>query len=258
MPVAEATTAIGRYAIKSTIDKAESMDIKVLYGDTDSVFLENPSKEQIKEIVDWSTKELNIDLEEEKTYQFLALSERKKNYVGIYKGSLYVDIKGMTGKKSNTPPFIKMAFKDVTKILKNIKNENDFKQSRKEIISVIRGYMKRIGRLVEKDGIPIEDYSISVRLTKSVDKYSKVESQHVKAAKMEMMNTDSKIEKGDIVTFVKTKDTVGVKPLSLANIQDVDRKKYIELLQGTFEQILDPLNITFAEIKGTKKIDSFF
>jgi DNA polymerase I len=42
LPVAESTTGIGQYSIKQTIKKAEELGVKVLYGDTDSVFLLNP------------------------------------------------------------------------------------------------------------------------------------------------------------------------------------------------------------------------
>ncbi|MFX0108920.1 MAG: type B DNA-directed DNA polymerase, partial [Candidatus Hodarchaeota archaeon] len=79
MPAAESVTAYGRNAIIKAKEKAESMGVKVLYGDTDSVFLDNPSPEQQKELVQWSQKELGIDLEVEKTYKYVALSDRKKN-----------------------------------------------------------------------------------------------------------------------------------------------------------------------------------
>ncbi|MHA1478715.1 MAG: DNA polymerase domain-containing protein, partial [Promethearchaeota archaeon] len=49
LPVAESTTGIGQYSIKQTIKKAEELGVKVLYGDTDSVFLLNPSSSQMKE-----------------------------------------------------------------------------------------------------------------------------------------------------------------------------------------------------------------
>ncbi|MFX1490193.1 MAG: DNA polymerase domain-containing protein, partial [Promethearchaeota archaeon] len=65
LPVAESTTGIGQFSIKQTIKKAEELGVKVLYGDTDSVFLDNPSKKQMKDISDWSKKELDLDLEEE-------------------------------------------------------------------------------------------------------------------------------------------------------------------------------------------------
>ncbi|MFX0010545.1 MAG: DNA polymerase domain-containing protein, partial [Candidatus Hermodarchaeota archaeon] len=99
LPVAESTTGIGQYSIKQTIKKAEELGVTVLYGDTDSVFLLNPSYSQMKEISDWSKAELDLDLEEEKKYQFLALSQRKKNYIGIYKDTKFVDIKGLVAKK---------------------------------------------------------------------------------------------------------------------------------------------------------------
>ena len=44
----------------------------------------------------------------------------------------------------------------------------------------------------------------------------------------------------------------------MAKIQDVDSKKYKQLLEGTFEQLLDALNISFEDVKGTKRLDTFF
>ena len=48
-PVAEATAAIGRHSITQIVNKAKDLSIQVLYGDTDSVFLKNPSQRQIEE-----------------------------------------------------------------------------------------------------------------------------------------------------------------------------------------------------------------
>ncbi|MHA1727428.1 MAG: DNA-directed DNA polymerase I [Promethearchaeota archaeon] len=259
LPVAEATTSIGRYSIKETIDKAESMGVRVLYGDTDSVFLDKPSKEQIQKLIKWSTDHLKIDLEEEKTYQFLALSERKKNYVGIYKDSLYVDIKGMTGKKKNTAPFIKKSFKNVTNILKKIKNMQDFKKYKKEIIKKVRIYIKRIGKPTEKGGYLIEDYTISIQLRKKLSDYKTTTPQHVKAALMEEKNSGFKYNPGDTVRLIKAKGSGGVLPFNMAKIKDIDIDKYKDLLKGTFEQLFDALEISFeTDIAGTKRLDSFF
>jgi len=38
----------------------------------------------------------------------------------------------------------------------------------------------------------------------------------------------------------------------------IDTKKYRELLQSALEQVMDALGISFEEIKGIKKMDSFF
>ncbi|MHA2472271.1 MAG: DNA polymerase domain-containing protein [Promethearchaeota archaeon] len=179
LPVAESITGIGQYSIKQTIKKAEELGIKVLYGDTDSVFLLNPSKDQMAEISDWSKKELDLDLEEEKTYQFLALSDRKKNYIGIYKNTKYTDIKGLVAKKKNTPDFIKKAFSEMIEILKKITNNEEFSKARNEIIEIVKGNLKKIGK---PNTFTLDDYAINIGLQKNLKDYTKVIPQHVKAA----------------------------------------------------------------------------
>ena len=255
LPVAESTTGIGQYSIKQTIKKAEELGVKVLYGDTDSVFLKNPSKDQMKEISDWSKKELDLDLEEEKTYQFLALSDRKKNYIGIYKDSKYTDIKGLVAKKKNTPDFIKKVFSKLIEILKNITNDEEFSKARSKIIEIVKTNLKKIGK---PDTFTLEDYAINIGLQKEIRNYTKVIPQHVRAAKELRDVTGRKFQKGETIRFIKSKGQSGAKAIELANLKDIDTKKYKELLTSALEQVFDALGITFEEIKGIKKMDAFF
>ena len=255
LPVAESTTSIGQYSIKQTIKKSEEIGVKVLYGDTDSVFLLNPTIDQMKEISDWSKKELDLDLEEEKTYQFLALSERKKNYVGIYKDTKYVDIKGLVAKKKNTPGFIRTVFNEMIEILKKITNNDQFLKAKDNIIEIVRDNLKKIGK---PNTFSLEDYIINITLQKDLKSYIKVVPQHVRAA-LELRNvTGREFQKGETISFIKSKGAIGVKALELAKLQDVDIKKYRELLISALEQVLDALGITYEEIKGIKKLDAFF
>ncbi len=257
VPVAESTTAIGRYSIQETSKKAASIGVRTLYGDTDSVFLQSPSEEQIEEIAQWSRKNLDLDLEEEKIYQFLALSQRKKNYVGVYKGGEYIDVKGMSAKKSNTPPFIFKAFDEISEILKRITNMDEFESEKKHIIKITRSYLKRIGKPLDKKGFPIEEYAVSTKLTKPITNYTKTMPQHVKAAIMEQKRTGIKVEAGEYITYVKTRDTEKVRPVALGKIENIDVKKYQQNLQNVLEQLLDALDIKWEEIKGMKKLDAF-
>jgi len=275
LPVAESTTGIGQYSIKATIDKSEEMGVKVLYGDTDSVFLLSPSKKQMKDISEWSKKELDLDLEEEKTYQFLALSKRKKNYVGIYKDTKHIDIKGLVAKKSNTPYFIRSVFNLLTEILKNITNNDEFSKARSQIIEIIRNNQKKIGK---PDEFTLEDYAINIGMQKKIESYDKVIPQHIRAVKeyldkeiyalpKDLSDRDRNraiksikklYEKGSIVSFIKTKGAIGAKVIGSANLRDIDTKKYQDLLKSALEQVLDALGISFDEIRGIKKMDAFF
>jgi DNA polymerase I len=255
LPVAESTTGIGQYSIKQTIEKAEEMDVNVLYGDTDSVFLDNPTEEQLDKLSEWSKKELDLDLEEEKTYQFLALTNRKKNYIGIYKDTQYVDIKGLLAKKRNTPDFIKKVFTQLIEILKEITNNKEFRQAKSKIIDIVKTNLRKIGK---PGAFDLEDYAIRIEMRKSIDKYDKVIPQHVRAA-IELRDlTNREIQKGELVSFVKTKTSDGAKVTEIAKLQDIDTKKYKELLRSALEQVLDALGISYEEIKGIKKMDSFF
>jgi DNA polymerase I len=227
----------------------------MMLHNTDSVFLKNPSKSQMKEISDWSKKELDLDLEEEKTYQFLALSERKKNYVGIYKDTKYTDIKGLVAKKKNTPEFIKTVFSELIDILKTITNNSEFLKAKDKIIEIVRTNIKKIGK---PDTFNLEEYAINIALQKDLKSYTKVVPQHVRAA-LELRDvTGKEFQKGETISFIKSKGNIGAKALELAKLQDIDTKKYKELLISALEQVLDALGITYDEIKGIKKMDAFF
>jgi len=251
-PLAEAVTAVGRVAIEKTVGKAKSSGIEVVYGDTDSIFLEAPTQNQIEELIAWSDKELSLELEVDKTYGYAVFSNLKKNYLGVYPDG-NVDIKGMTGKKRHMPAFLKDAFMDMTSILGKVKSPNDFEKARAEIRRIVRGcYLKLKNR-----EYPLKDLAFNMMISKPPDRYTKTTPQHVKAACL-LTKTGREIKSGDIISFVKTTDELGVRPLELANPKMVDVAKYTEYLESTFEQVLDALGISFEEVVGILKLDSFW
>ena len=252
-PLAEATTAIGRQAITKTIEKCESMNIPVIYGDTDSVFLKKPTKEQVNELIKWSEKELKIDLDYEKTYRYLALSDRKKNYLGVYPNG-EVDIKGLLGKKRNTPPFLKNVFNDIVKILSEIQTEEDFVQARNKIEEEVRECYTKL----KNRQLPIEDLVFKVQLNKSLSQYVKTTPQHVKAARLLRDKTGKELGSGDLISFVKTSDSNGVQPIELAKITDIDIDKYLAQMDSTLRQVLEPIGVSFDKIIGIRSLDDFF
>ena len=47
-----------------------------------------------------------------------------------------VDVKGLTGKKSHTPPFMRKAFYEILSILSKVDSERDFESAREKIKNI--------------------------------------------------------------------------------------------------------------------------
>ncbi len=254
LPAADATTAIGRYMILETIKKCEQAGIEVLYGDTDSLFIKNPSPEQIQKVIDETKKNFNVDLEVDKEYRYVVLSTRKKNYLGVTKSGK-VDVKGLTGKKSHTPPFIRTVFYELLDILSKVQNAEEFERAKKQISEKIVEWVKK----VESKEIPLSDLAFNVMISKAPSEYVKTVPQHIRAAKL--LESIREIKKGDIISYVKILNKPGVKPVEMARKEEVDSKKYMEFMEATLDQLTSSMGIDFDTILGKPKqtgLDQFF
>ncbi len=254
LPAAEATTALGRYIILDTIEKCKGVDIEVLYGDTDSLFVKNPTEQQIDDIIGLAKKDHGVELEVDKEYRYVVLSNRKKNYFGVTKKGK-VDVKGLTGKKSHTPPFIKTLFYELLDILAQVQDKEQFEKAKKTVSDKIADYAKR----VQEKSIPLNELTFNVMISKAPSEYVKTIPQHIRAAKQ--LETIREIKKGDIISYVKILNKPGVKPVELAKQSEIDSGKYMEFMESTLEQITSSMDLDFDTILGKPKqtgLDQFF
>lgn len=261
-PVAEATAAIGRYSITQILSHAKSVGVQVLYGDTDSVFLKNPSKEQIEDVIHYTEHELGMGIDMEKTYRYAVFSSRKKNYLGVLEDGT-VDVKGLTGKKKHIPLFIKEAFNQMKTRLAQVKNPEDFEKAKKDIANIVRDRYNTLKRREWKDNSELAFHMV---LGDELASYTKTTPQHVKAARI-LQHNGKEIRAGDQISFVKViksssrgssaEDNSGVKPVELASRNEIDVDKYVAYLQATFDQVLDALGLNFEEIIGMTRLASF-
>jgi len=251
-PLAESTAAIGRYAMTQTVDASRKLGIEVIYGDTDSVFLDQPTTAQIQKLVGWAEDELGIEMDVDKVYRYAIFSKRKKNYLGVYPDGS-VDIKGLTGKKRHIPPLLKEAFLRLTGILGGVKSIEDIPGAKEDIRDLVESVHARLqGR-----DFDLNELAFSVMLGRKLSSYE-TNPQHVKAAKM-LRERGRTLDIGDIISYVVTQG--GVKPVQLASRRDVDVDKYVEYLESMFEQLLDALDMDFDELVGRPRettLDSFF
>ena len=254
LPAAEATTATGRHIILSTIDKCKESGIDVLYGDTDSLFVKKPTPKQIEDIITRAKIDHNVELEIDKEYRYVVLSSRKKNYLGVTKNGK-VDVKGLTGKKSHTPPFIKTLFYELLDILSEIKTIEEFERAKNKISDKI----SECARKVQAKEIPLQDMAFKVMLSKALNEYTKTIPQHIRAAKQ--LESIREIKKGDIISYVKILNKPGVKPIEMARKSEIDSSKYMEFMESMLDQLTSSMDLDFDTILGKPKqtgLEQFF
>jgi len=254
LPAAEATTATGRHIILDTIDKCKESGIDVLYGDTDSLFVKKPTPKQIEDIITKAKMDHNVELEIEKEYRYVVLSGRKKNYLGVTKNGK-VDVKGLTGKKSHTPPFIKTLFYELLDILSEIKTVEEFERAKNKISDKIT----ECARKVQAKEIPLQDLAFNVMISKAPKDYTKTIPQHIRAAKQ--LESIREIKKGDIISYIKILNKPGVRPVEMARKSEIDISKYMEFMESTLDQLTSSMDLDFDTILGKPKqtgLEQFF
>ena len=226
---------------KRTVKSCEGMGIEVLYGDTDSVFIKKPEPEKLERIINEAKNDSGVDLEVDTEFRYCALSDRKKNYFGVTNDG-YVVIKGLTGKKSHTPQFIKNIFSEILDELKTVHNEIEMEQVR----SIISNKIKICADLIQSKNIPLKDLAFTVSLTKELNEYVKTKPQHVKAA----LQLTRKVGMGEKISYIKVGGMIGVKPIEMAKNTEINSRKYLEFLETTMDQIISPLGMTWDGILG--------
>jgi DNA polymerase I len=184
-------------------------------------------------------------------YRYVVFSGKKKNYFGVMSDGS-VDVKGLTGKKSHTPPFIRKAFYNVIEILGRVNDEKDFEVAKEEIMKIIR---EDVRRLKDKK-IPLEELAFNVMVSKAPSEYKKTIPQHIRAA--QLLEEEREIKAGDIISYVKTRTPPGVKPIELAKQDEIDVDKYLDAMRSTFDQILLALGYEFDTLLGATKLEDFF
>jgi len=256
-PFAEEVTAIGRYDITKTIERAQQIGLTVLYGDTDSIFLKNPPKEKIEELIKWTKNEFDIDFEIDKNYRYVCLSERKKNYFGVLQDGK-VDVKGLTGKKKHTPKIFKDTFENVKDVLSKVYNDDDARNAKFQITKMVKGLYHQFK---ERNFTDLHELAFNVTINKEITEYGKqVEyfdeesqtmqkkrtekgiPQHIRAAR-QLIAKDYPVQIGSTISYLKVLGKPNVKPLELAKKEEIDVSKYIEFMRSMFIQVLEPLNV---------------
>jgi len=249
--LAESITAYGRYALKESWDLAEQSGLKPLYGDTDSLFLDSPTDEQVRWLIGTVKEKLRLDLAVDKVYSVCVLPRAMKAYFGIRKDGT-PDVKGLTAIKSNSPPFIQKVFMDCVKQLANVKNWTEFERAKQSIPKVVDSAIADL----RSGKVPLRELEYTVRLHfDPSERPVEDEALHQPyQCAVQLMSRGKEVHRGEVVSFVKVKPfnfggkTFTVKPTEMVkDFREVNANDYVRNLTTAFSQTFKPMNISFKE-----------
>ena len=250
---AEAIAAYGRGYIHKTIAEAEHQGFKVVYGDTDSVYITKPEEQDKQKLLEDAkifAKKINSQLPEAMELEFQGFYPRgifitKKRYALMDdKGSL--TIKGLETRRRD---WSEIAKKTQTSVLNALLLDKDPEKA----AAIVKEMVKQI-----KTGtIPLSDLSINTQITRGMGEYVN-EGPHVQAAKKAMKEHGYEYKQGTIMTYVITKkgSSISDKARILADVKegDYDQDYYIDnQVIPAVQRILESLGYSEQELKGKGK-----
>ncbi len=215
-PVAEAASAWGRHMILTATKMAEKTGSKVVYGDTDSLFVTYDER-KTPELERQIEHELGLDVEAGEFYVRVFFTEAKKRYAGLRPNGT-LDIVGLEVIRGD---WAEVAKKVQERVLEIILKEQSPEKAADYVYSVIEA--------LKQKKVPFRDLIIWKTLTKPVEEYA-IKASHVEAAKM-LRNRGWRLTVGDKVGYVilagEGRLYDRVKPYVFATYEEVDVNYYV-------------------------------
>jgi DNA polymerase, archaea type len=229
--VAELVTAYGRYTISKMKDIAHKIGFEIVYGDTDSLFLNYVDNSNAVEVIskfkEECNKQLGIEVEHAKTYQTAIISEKKKHYIG-WTGieGTEPNIVGMEGDRNDRPRWVNSVFRQT---VFDILASND-----------------AIGNL-KKAVVDLETGNVNPELLKRSNKLSKnPEEYENENDRKRKIGLAIGARKGDVIEYFESDNN---KEGHSLNAQDISIKKYKIMLWKTIKDILEIAGYDIATLE---------
>ncbi|MEM2145134.1 MAG: DNA polymerase domain-containing protein, partial [Candidatus Jordarchaeaceae archaeon] len=240
-PVAEATSAWGREVIKETIEMTKKYGLKVIYADTDSIFVTNT--ESVEEFSREVTQKLGLEIKPDKVYRRVFFTEAKKKYAGLLENGM-LDVVGFEIVRGDWPEIARAVQENVLNI---VLREGNLEKAIKFVNDTIQ-------RLLEGK-VSLEELVIWETLTKTPDKY-KIKAPHVIAAK-KLMKSGGRLEAGSKIGYVIEKGEGSISdravPYSLSDIKKIDLEYYIERqIVSAALRVLEYFGVKESQFTGKK------
>ncbi len=240
---AEAVTAWGRDTIRKAIAIARELGLKVIYGDTDSLFI-TYDKDKVERFIELVYKRLELEIKVDKIYRKVFFTEAKKRYIGLTMDGR-IDIVGFEAVRGDWSELAKEIQERVAEIVLSTDSVD-------KAVEYVRGVIRDL----EEGKIPIEKLVIWKTITKPLDEYEAA-APHVRAAKI-LLSKGGRISIGDKVGYVITRGSGRISdrayPYMFVSPKDIDTSYYIDhqIVPATL-RILSYFGVSDRSLKAAAK-----
>ena len=203
-PLAALTTFKGREILSMTCELAESMELDVIYGDTDSVMINTRCIDYqaalrighaFRRAVNERYRLLEIDIDG--VFQGMLLLQKKK-YAALLvndAGETHTEIKGLDMKRRE---YCQLNKQVSTYVLEQILSG----EATETVVERIHTYLQGVADDVREGRVPLDDYVIFKRLGKRPQDYPDAQHQpHVQVA-LRMLAKNEPVRSGDVIPYV--------------------------------------------------------
>ncbi|KAI9368503.1 DNA polymerase family B-domain-containing protein [Aspergillus egyptiacus] len=265
-PLAMLTTFKGREILRSTKELAESRQLRVIYGDTDSVMINTNMDtisdalsvgEDFKKSVNERYRLLEIDIDN--IFRRLLLHAKKK-YAAINMTEVdgkYVDkleVKGLDMKRREYCALSKEASQ---RLLNEVLSGED----QEIVLNRVHDYLRDLATKMKEYSVPVQKYVIYTKLSKRPEEYPNKETMPPAQVALRELARGKTVRPNDVISYIVTNgdsETSSLPPAKRSyTLQDVikpDSPLKPDIEYYLLKQIFPPIERLCAPIPGTDAV----
>ncbi|KAL2181996.1 uncharacterized protein P884DRAFT_326603 [Thermothelomyces heterothallicus CBS 202.75] len=211
-PLAVLTTFKGREILRSTKELAESLNLQVIYGDTDSVMI-NANVDNMRDALKVGSEFKNqvnkryqrLEIDIDNVFRRILLQAKKKyaaiNMVEV--NGKYIEkmeVKGLDMRRREYCPLSREVSK---RILDEILSGEDTEVS----VQRIHAYLREISGKMREQAIPPSKYIILTQLGKAPKEYPNADNMPQVQVALRELARGKTLRKGDVISYIITGDS---------------------------------------------------
>ncbi|MCJ1243275.1 DNA-directed DNA polymerase alpha catalytic subunit pol1 [Trapelia coarctata] len=261
-PLAMLTTFKGREILRSTKDLAESNQLRVIYGDTDSVMI-NTNAESIEEAfkvgnefkraVNDRYKLLEIDIDN--VFRRLLLHAKKKyaaiNLVEV--DGKYVDKLEVKGLDMKRREYCALSKEASSRLLNEILSGED----PDVVVAKIHEYLRELAQQMREEKVPNQKFIIFTKLGKDPRSYPSPDSMPQVQVALRALSAGKSVRVNDVISYITTAPTANSsesapkRAFSPLDVQKSGGELKPDIDWYLAKQIFPPIERLCAPIDGT-------